>query len=117
MRRFLFSSVLACAAASLVCSSPRSDPPEPGDERPMKDPFTPHDLGDPAAAWTHAELTADEQAVADRGRDVGTSRATHDAFGAAGAELAVKAAKAAAAAAAAAQRLGTAGRGATGAVP
>ena len=114
MKRFLFSSVLASAAASLVCSSPGRDLPEPGDERPMKDPFTPYDIGVPSAAWAHAELTAEEQAAADRGPDVGGSRATHDAFGAAGAELAVKAA---AAAATAAQRPGTAGRGATGVGP
>ena len=112
MRRFLFSSVLACAAASLVCSSPGSSLPESGDERPMKDPFTPYDIGDASAAWTHAELTSEEQAVAERGRDVGVFPVTHDAFGAAGAELAVKAAGATAA-----QRLGTAGRGATGVVP
>jgi len=74
----------------------------------MKDPFTPYDIGDPAAVWMSEDLTVEERAVADRGRDVGAAPATHDAFGAAGAELAVKAA--------AAQRLGGRDRGATGVV-
>ena len=113
MRRFLFSSVLAGAAASLVCSSPSSGIPGSGDERPMKDPFTPYGIGDPAVVWTSEDLTAEERAVADRGRDVGAAPATHDAFGAAGAELAVKAARAAAAA----QRLVAGDRGATGVAP
>lgn len=120
MRRFLCSSVLACACAiaSLVCSSPSRDLPEPGDERPFKDPFTPYEIGDPAAVWTSEDLTAEEQAVAERGRDVGAFPATHDAFGAAGAELAVKAAVAAKADGAKADGgRGDGGRGAIGGVP
>lgn len=131
MRDLLFSSVLACAIAGLVASSSRGAPdsskmplmaggeitgqpsvPKPGDERPMRDPFAPYDLGDPSTAWPPQDLTAEERAVVDRGRDVGTFSATHDAFGSAGAELAMKAA-----AAAAARHLGIDDLGAIGVVP
>jgi hypothetical protein len=50
----------------------------------MKDPFAPYGIGDPAAAWTYAELTAEEQAVADRGRTPGAYPAAHDIYGGAG---------------------------------
>jgi hypothetical protein len=43
--------------------------PNPGDERPMRDPFTPYDIGGPEAAWRLQDLTPEEQAVAQRGID------------------------------------------------
>jgi len=132
MKGFLILSVIVCAVVGLASSSSRSAPPSPdvpstapsdnltgqpsvpnpGDERPMKDPFTPYGIGDPSASWTYAELTAEEKAVADVGRDVRTFPAVHDAYGSAGAQLAVKAA-----AAAAAQQLGVDNLGTIGVVP
>lgn len=43
--------------------------PNPGSEQPMRDPFTPYDIGGPAAAWRLEDLTPDEQEVALRGVD------------------------------------------------
>lgn len=41
--------------------------PNPGDEQPMRDPFTPYDIGGQAAAWRLEDLTAEERVVAQRG--------------------------------------------------
>ena len=43
--------------------------PNPGDEQPMRDPFTPYDIGGEAAAWRLEDLTPEEQVVAARGLD------------------------------------------------
>jgi hypothetical protein len=43
--------------------------PLKGAESPMKDPFTPYDIGGPAAAWRLEDLTPDERVVAMRGLD------------------------------------------------
>jgi len=42
--------------------------PQKGSESPMKDPFTPYDIGGPAAAWKYEDLTDDEKAVVDHGK-------------------------------------------------
>ncbi|HEU0035109.1 MAG TPA: hypothetical protein VFQ53_30995 [Kofleriaceae bacterium] len=42
--------------------------PNPGSERPMKDPFVPYDPGPPEALWKYEDLTPGERAVVDRGR-------------------------------------------------
>lgn len=114
MKGFLISSLFFCSVVGLASSSggqpsapeaPGTIPdvtgqpsvPEPGDERPMKNPFTPYDIGDPSAAWTYEHLTAAEKAVADGGRNVDAWSGTHDAYGSAGAALAAKAAAQAAA--------------------
>ncbi len=116
MKNLSISCLFACSVVGLASSSrsqpaippaPGPDPgiavtgqpsmPEPGDERPSKDPFTPYDIGDPAAAWTYEHLTPAKRVIADRGRDAGTSAATHDAYGSAAAALAAKAASEAAA--------------------
>lgn len=43
--------------------------PNPGNEQPMRDPFTPYDIGGAAAAWRLEDLTEAEQVVARRGLD------------------------------------------------
>jgi hypothetical protein len=53
--------------------------PNPGDEQPMRDPFTPYDIGGPAAAWRLEDLTAEERLVAERGVD-GNSQDVQDAY-------------------------------------
>jgi hypothetical protein len=42
--------------------------PQQGSENPMKDPFTPYDIGGAAAAWNYDDLTDAEKAVVDHGR-------------------------------------------------
>jgi hypothetical protein len=90
----------------------------PGDESPLRDPFTPYTVvnpRDPARkpVWSYADLRPDEQAVIDRGRDTTKWAVTHAAFTATTAELAVRAQTAAASA-----RLGAAGDlSMTGVVP
>ncbi len=131
MKRLVIFGLFACSVVGLASSS-RSQPitqevpgivsddgitehpsvPAPGDERPMKDPFTPYDVGDPSAAWAYEQLTPAEQVVADRGRATGTWTATHDAYGSAGAEQAARAA-----AESAALQLGVDNLGAIGVVP
>lgn len=43
--------------------------PNPGDETPMRDPFTPYDIGGEAAAWRLEDLEPEERVVALRGVD------------------------------------------------
>ena len=63
--------------------------PNPGSEQPMRDPFTPHDIGT-EAAWRLEDLTAEEQAVAVRGLDHDQS-AVQDAYAAAARGIAERA--------------------------
>ena len=42
--------------------------PQKGAETPIKDPFTPYDIGGPAAAWQYEHLTDEEKAVVDHGK-------------------------------------------------
>jgi hypothetical protein len=84
----------------------------PGSEAPPHDPFTPYSIGDAEAVWTYSDLTAAEQAGADRGRDTTGWKKTHDAF----ASAATARARQAAASSAAAQ-LGIDNLAATGVVP
>lgn len=128
MKRSMISGLLVCAVAGLLSSS-KSQPlspeppggtlddgvtgqpsmPVPGDERPMKDPFTPYGTGAPSAAWAYEQLTPAEKVVADRGRALGAWPATHDAYGSAGAGLATKAAAESAALQLGVDHLGTIG--------
>jgi hypothetical protein len=48
-----------------------------------KDPLAPYDVGDPDSEIAYEELSAEERAVVDRGRDTRRWRAIHDAYGAA----------------------------------
>lgn len=64
--------------------------PNPGDEQPMRDPFTPFDIGGPAAAWRLQDLTAEEQVVALRGVD-NNDQAVQDAYADAASEMAAQA--------------------------
>jgi hypothetical protein len=43
-------------------------------------PFAPADVGPPESVWPYEALTPAEQAVIDRGRDVGRWAQTHDAY-------------------------------------
>lgn len=51
--------------------------PNPGNESPPRDPFTPYDTGGPQAEWSYDKLTPEEKAVADRGLDTEAQDATH----------------------------------------
>jgi hypothetical protein len=64
--------------------------PNPGDERPLRDPFTPYQHGSPAP-WQYSDLTPAEQAVADRGLDTTSFEPVHAAFRAASIEQALAA--------------------------
>lgn len=59
-----------------------------GSETPPKDPFAPYDIGDPLSAIPYETLTPEDQAVVDRGRNAGSWRQVHDAYGTAIAERA-----------------------------
>ena len=86
--------------------------PTPGDESPPRDPFAPYDIGGPEAAWSHESLTAEEKAVADRGRDVKGWAGVNDGY-----RQAAMARAAEAAAEAAALQLGVSDLGGIGVVP
>jgi hypothetical protein len=55
----------------------------PDSAPPPKDPLAPYDIGDPDSEIAYEELSPEERAVVDRGRDAGRWRAIHDAYGAA----------------------------------
>jgi hypothetical protein len=57
--------------------------PAPGQETPQKNPFEPYGIGPAEEAVPYEALTADEQAVADRGFDTAAWGGTHNAFAAA----------------------------------
>lgn len=63
--------------------------PNPGSEQPMRDPFSPYDIGQ-GAAWTLDDLTPDEQDVALRGVTT-NSQAVQDAYSDAARDLAARA--------------------------
>lgn len=65
--------------------------PNPGDEQPPRDPFTPYAHGSPAP-WQYDDLTPAEQAVVDRGVDTTSFEPVHAAFRAASIEQALAAA-------------------------
>lgn len=60
--------------------------PVPGSEPPVRDPFLPYDTG--PNPWSYDQLTADEKAVVDRGRDTTGWSQTHDAYASAAREAA-----------------------------
>jgi hypothetical protein len=64
--------------------------PNPGDEQPMRDPFTPYDIGGAAAAWRLEDLTAEERVVAQRGLD-DDQQAVQDAYAEAARDMATRA--------------------------
>ncbi len=64
--------------------------PNPGSEQPMRDPFTPYEIGDVKDAWRIDDLTPDEQDVALRGVD-GNPQRVQDAYAAAARGLAERA--------------------------
>lgn len=70
--------------------------PNPGDEEPPRDPFTPYSIG-PVTGWSYDDLTAPEQAVIDRGVDTDSWEPVHGAFTAATLQRARAVAKEAAA--------------------
>jgi hypothetical protein len=82
----------------------------PGSETPSHDPFTPHDTG--PGSWSLRDLSPEERAVGERGRDVNGWHSTHDAFATAAAERAHRAAADSAAA-----QLGVDNLATTGVVP
>lgn len=96
--------------------------PAPGSETYVRPPFTPYDVGpprndeftdnSPKPLWAYEDLTPDEQAVADRGRDATRWQPVNDAYARASAEMARKAA-----AASAQSQLGAENLGAIGVVP
>jgi hypothetical protein len=86
--------------------------PTPGSESPMRDPFTPYDIGPAQAAWGYTSLTSSEKAVVDHGRDVTGWSGVHDAYRQAAIERATQAA-----AQAAVHELGIDDLGTTGVVP
>ena len=65
--------------------------PNPGNESPPRDPFSPYSTG-PGPTWSYEDLTADEKIVADKGRDARAWQPINDAFSRASAELAQHAA-------------------------
>ncbi len=64
--------------------------PNPGDEQPMRDPFTPYDIGGEAAAWRLEDLTEAERVVALRGLD-DDQQAVQDAYASAVDDMASRA--------------------------
>lgn len=64
--------------------------PNPGDETPMRDPFTPYDIGGPAAAWRLEDLKPEERVVAQRGVDQNTQE-VQDAYAGAARDMAATA--------------------------
>ena len=63
--------------------------PNPGSEQPMRDPFTPYEIG-AGAGWTLDDLTPDEQDVALRGV-AANSQGVQDAYAGAARDLADRA--------------------------
>ncbi|MBA3394138.1 MAG: hypothetical protein H0T89_15935 [Deltaproteobacteria bacterium] len=86
--------------------------PNPGDETPQRDPFSPYDPGPPEALWQYAQLGAAEKTVVDHGRDTGGWSSVHDGF-----RNAVLEQQPAFAAGAAASQLGIADLATLGVVP
>jgi hypothetical protein len=48
---------------------------------PPRDPLAPYDVGDPESAIAYEELSPEDRAVVDRGRDASKWRVIHDAYG------------------------------------
>ena len=92
--------------------------PNPGNESPPRDPFTPYSTGPgpsektPKPTWSYDDLTDEEKIVADKGPDTRAWQPIHDAYARASAELAQHAA-----AEAAEHRLGLDGLAGVGVVP
>jgi hypothetical protein len=83
------------APSSTAASEPITGSPAqtaPGSETIAKDPFQPFSIGPPEAAVPYEVLTPPEQAVADKGRDIGNFALVNDAFAHASAERAATAA-------------------------
>jgi len=83
--------------------------PAPGDETGPRDPFTPYDVGGQEAIWPYGDLTANEKAVVDHGRNQAGMDAINNAYGQAAKELAARAKAEAAAAQLGAEGLDTLG--------
>jgi hypothetical protein len=64
--------------------------PNPGSEQPMRDPFTPYDIGGAAAAWSLEDLTAEERVVVLRGID-DNQQEVQDAYAEAARDMATRA--------------------------
>ena len=117
MRRVLLSGsvmfvlLLAATSRSDVSPLPSNTPPPSADPEPITGtaipaearaavqqhrPFTSHDPG--PGAWSYDQLSPEDKATADRGRDVGSWKFQHDAFTQASRERAHQASAASAAA-------------------
>lgn len=112
----LTCALLAVFLASRARGDTQSTPETTGEVPPPQpkghEPFTPYDTGPPEAQTPYEDLTPDEQAQTDLGRDTAAWEGVHDAYAAAAADLANRAT-----AERATHQLGAEALGTTGVIP